>query len=364
MIAGRGRAARVAVLVAALALVSAACGGGGGATGPADPAAAADVFTATEDPLAPKPLPEKTTVTVGIGGQLEVYAQYMMAQAEGEFAKENIEVQTQDVPESDKLALLSQGRMDLGYNALTAGLLNLMSTGAQVRWAFPGAAYSPDSKQGYWFSREAFGPDGPQPAELRGKDILTPSGNSSISAYYLWEWVRRTDPSVQLSELTFTAMKPNEIALAMSNGAAQVAQVVSPGSAVLENDPCCVFVDTGYPSTAVIGWVGSEDFLTGKPEVAMAFFRALARTQQTYLQGDYHANPEVAPKLAEQMGIPAEQLATLPNLLFDPALDLGANNLAAQTYWRELGLLNYDADLTEADVYDTRYVDVLRGSAS
>ncbi|WFR72612.1 hypothetical protein P9209_01075 [Prescottella defluvii] len=95
------------------------------------------------DPLAPKPLAEETTVVVGIGKQLEVYAQFLMAEAEGEFAKENLKVEIQDVPESDKLALISQGRMDLGYNALTAGLLNLMSTGAGVKWAFPALGMRP-----------------------------------------------------------------------------------------------------------------------------------------------------------------------------------------------------------------------------
>ncbi|WFR72611.1 hypothetical protein P9209_01070 [Prescottella defluvii] len=169
---------------------------------------------------------------------------------------------------------------------------------------------------------------------------------------------------MKLSDLNFQVMKPNEIALAMSNGAAQVAQVVSPGSALLAQDPCCQFVDVGYPSSAVIGWVGSEDFLNGKPEAAMAFFRALARTQKEYLQGDYHANPEVGPKLASQMGVTSDRLAGLPNLLFDPNLNLGEGNLGAQSYWRELGLLNYSDNLTAEQVFDTRYVDVLRGSAS
>lgn len=343
-------------LVGVLALIATACGSADSGTGSA---AAPEVFQVSGDPLAPKPLAEKTTVTVGVGAQLEVYAQFMMARAAGEFAKENIEVKTEDVLESDKLALLAQGRLDLGYNAMTAGLLNLMSTGAKVRWAFPGSAYGAESKQGYWFSKQAFGPS-PQPAQLRGKDILTPSGNSSISAYYLWAWANKLDPSIKPADLNFKVMKPNDIALAMTNGAADVAQVVSPGSAVLANDPCCQFVDTGFPRTALVGWVGSDGFLNEKPEVAMAFFRAIARTQRNYLQGDYHANPQVAPKLAEQMGISLERFRELPNLLFDPQFDLATEHLKAQTYWRQLDLLNYPEDLTVDQVYDTRYVETLR----
>lgn len=351
------RALRVPVLLASLALVLAGCGSGGSTT--ADPAASAAVFEAGGDPLAPRPLAEPAEVVVGIGSQLEVYAQFMLAQGEGEFEAENLTVRTENVPEADKLALLAQGRMDLGFNAMTAGLLNLISTGAGVQWAFPGSAYGPESQQGYWFNRESFGPDGPQAGEMRGKTILTPSGNASISAFYLWQWVQANDPSVQLSDLDFQVLNPNEIAVAMSNGAADVAQVTSPGSMLLAADPCCQFVDTGFPTTPLIGWVGSEDFLQGRPDVAMAFFRAIARTQLTYLQGDYHANPEVAPVLAEQMGVPLEQLQALPLLRFDPSFDLATEHLDAQAYWRELGLLNYEEDLTVEDVYDTRYVEVL-----
>ncbi|OYD61466.1 ABC transporter substrate-binding protein [Rhodococcus sp. OK302] len=357
------RLLKLGVAATALALVLSGCGGTG------DPSAQTaqptpEAFAVTGDPLAPNPLPEKTTIVVGVGKQLEVYAQYMMALAEGEFAKENLVVETQDVLESDKLALLSQGRMDLGYNAMTAGLLNLMATGAGIKVAFPGAAYAPVSKQGYWFNKDAFGADGPQASELKGKTILTPSGNASISAYYLWQWAHKNDPSLQLSDLKFQVMKPNEIALAMSNGAADVAQVTSPGSAMLDKDPCCVFVDTDFPSYTLVGWVGSEKFLNEKPDVAMAFFRAIARTQRSYLQGDYHANPDVAAKLADQMGITTDRIKELPNLLFDSNFGLGEKNLEAQAYWRELGLLTYPTDMTADQVYDTRYVDVLGGSTS
>lgn len=350
----------IAVAVTALALVTAACGSGGGSSSGGS-SAAAEVFAPTGDPLAPNPLPQKEKVTIGIGKQLEVYAQFMLADAMGEFAKENLEVEAQDVPESDKMPLLAQGRMDLGYVAMTAGLLNSMGSDTGVKWAFPGAAYGPESYQGYWFNKAAF-PEGVSASEMRGKTILAPSGNASISAYYMWQWIQKGDPSVKFEDLNFQNMKPTEIAVAMSNGAADVAQVTSPGSALLQNDPCCEFVDTGFPRTALIGYVGSQDFLQDRPEVAMAFFRAIARTQREYLQPGYHQNADVAAKLAQQMGQPVDKLQALPELLFDPNFPIGAEHLAAQQYWRDLGLLRYPTNLTEEQVFDTRFVDTLTKS--
>ncbi|MDN5913569.1 MAG: ABC transporter substrate-binding protein [Pseudonocardia sp.] len=301
-------------------------------------------------------MPEKEKVVIGIGDQLEVYAQFMLAEAYGEFAKENLEIQAENIPESDKMPLLAQGRMDLGFVAMTAGLLNSMASDTGVKWAFPGSAYGPESQQGYWFNRTAF-PNGVSASEMKGKTVLTPSGSASISAYYLWQWIQKNDPSIQFGDVEFKMMKPTEIAIAMTNGAADVAQVTSPGSALLATDPCCEFVDTGFPRTALIGYVGSKDFLEERPAVAMAFFRAVARTQRQYLQGDYHANPEVAQKLAQQMGITTEKLQSLPTLLFDPNFPLGTEHLAAQQYWRDLGLLNYPTNLTTEPGYDPGSVD-------
>ncbi|MEU7817796.1 ABC transporter substrate-binding protein [Pseudonocardia sp. NPDC049154] len=357
---GRRLRTLVAVAVTSVALVTAACGSGASSSGGGSEASA-EVFAPTGDPLAPRPLPQKEKVVIGIGNQLEVYAQFMMATAEGEFEKENLEIQTEDLPDTEKMPLLAQGRLDLGFAAMTAGLLNSMGSDTGVKWAFPGSAYGPESMQGYWFNKASF-PNGVTPSALKGKTILTPSGNASISAYYLWQWVHAGDPSIQLSDLNFKIMKPTEIAVAMTNGAADVAQVTSPGSALLENDPCCEFVDTQFPRTALIGYVGSKDFLQDRPEVAMAFFRAIARSQRDYLQGDYHNNPEVAPKLAQQMGITTEKLQSLRPLLFDPTFPLGTEHLAAQQYWRDLGLLNYPTNLTEEQVYDTRYVETLTKS--
>ncbi|WP_181780453.1 ABC transporter substrate-binding protein [Pseudonocardia pini] len=356
----RGLRTGIALAVAGLALVTAACGSGGGAS-TGGTSAATEVFAPTGDPLAPKPLAQKETVTVGIGKQLEVYAQFMLADAEGEFAKENLEVVAQDIPETDKMPLLAQGRLDLGFVAMTAGLLNSMGSDTGVKWAFPGSAYGPESFQGYWFSKAAF-PNGVKASEMRGKTILTPSGNASISAYYLWQWIQKNDPTVKFEDLKFQVMKPTEIAVAMSNGAADVAQVTSPGSSLLQNDPCCEFVDTGFPRTALIGYVGSKDFLDDRPEVAMAFFRAIARTQREYLQPGYHQNADVAAKLAQQMGQPVEKVQALPELLFDPAFPIGVEHLAAQQYWRDLGLLKYPTNLTEQQVFDTRFVDTLTRS--
>lgn len=345
----------------AIALLLAACGGSGEGREASDAQANADAFNVTGDPLAPRPLKEKQTVVVGIGEGLEVYSQFLLAKKLGEFEKENIEVKAENVLEPDKLAMLSQGRMDVAYNAMTAGVLNLMQTAGGVKFAFPGAAYDAASKQGFWYNKEAFGGKEPEPKDLVGKKILTPSGNASISAFYLWKWVNDNDPSVKLSDLKFEAVPPNDIAVAMSNGSAAVAQVVAPGSTLLGADACCEFIDVGYPSYPVIGWIGSDAFLNERSDVAMAFFRAMARTQKQHLQGDYHADAETAPVLAEQLGQKPADLARHPALLFSTELPLGEQTLEAQTYWRELGLLNYEENLGMDKAYDERYVDVLRG---
>ena len=360
----RRRAWTAAVGGAAIALLLTGCGSSGDSSGGSSVKANAEAFEVSGDPLTPRPLEEKQTVVVGVGEGLEVYSQFLLAKTLGEFEKENIDVKIENVLEPDKLAMLSQGRMDVAYNAMTAGVLNLMSTAGGIKFAFPGAAYDAASEQGFWYNKDSFGGEEPEPKDLVGKKILTPSGNASISAFYLWKWVNDNDPSIKLSDLKFEAVPPNDIAVAMSNGSADVAQVVAPGSTLLGADPCCEFIDVGYPSYPVIGWIGSDKFLNERSDVAMAFFRAMARTQKEYLQGDYHADAKTAPVLAEELAQEPADLAEQPALLFPTELPLGEETLDAQSYWRELGLLNYEEDVAKDKAYDSRYVDVLRGSGA
>ena len=61
--------------------------------------------------------------------------------------------------------------------------------------------------------------------------------------------------------------------------------------------------------------------LTSRPMVARAIVRALLRTERTYLQGDYHANAQVAAAIAQALGVPVSAVASPlnPSEVFDPS---------------------------------------------
>src|ERR1700704_7013817 len=77
------------------------------------PTSAGHVPQMGPDTPAPRPLAQKTTVTLAVPGQAAGYMPLVAGKELGEFAKENIDLNITVLPVPDATVLLSQGKIDM-----------------------------------------------------------------------------------------------------------------------------------------------------------------------------------------------------------------------------------------------------------
>jgi NitT/TauT family transport system substrate-binding protein len=75
----------------------------------------------------------------------------------------------------------------------------------------------------------------------------------------------------------------------------------------------------------------STDFIKNQADVARALLRAIMRSQRSYLQGDYHVDPNVLPALAKQTGVPEDSITSAPSLVFTKDLQPSQSTIKAET---------------------------------
>ena len=108
--------------------------------------------------------------------------------------------------------------------------------------------------------------------------------------------------------------------------------MASPFSQSPEVATCCTKILGNVPTLGK--YIFGTRFLNDEPETAEAIVRALMRTNRTYLQGDYHDDPEVMTILSEALGAPEESIASVSEYVLDPELGIDLDFVTeAQKIW-------------------------------
>jgi hypothetical protein len=106
------------------------------------------------------------------------------------------------------------------------------------------------------------------------------------------------------------------------------------------------------PTTEPIdGTMLAGRLLGAERDVGLAYARAVIRTINTYMSGDYHDDAEVMGALAEATGTGAEELAGTPSLLFDWEIRSGTTG-RLQDAVIEIGAEGYERPLPERKLVD------------
>ncbi|NKQ58071.1 ABC transporter substrate-binding protein [Amycolatopsis sp. K13G38] len=273
-------------------------------------------LSGTPDTPAAKPLAQHASLKVGIPSKLELEAPALLAQTYGEFAKENLDVTfvTDTVP--NLLTLLGQNKIDLVYAGAQALVFNALRHGVPIRWVSGVASSSPDSGV-YMSTKYGTSASDFNPALLKGKNIgVNPGGLAAPSEYGLYDLITKGDLSP--SDVRMTPFSDiAAMAQALNNGSLDGATLGAPFTASLK--PGVAFqAQAGYPaSMQIAGYFATTELLGAHRDAGVAFFRALERTVNTYLSGDYHQNTEVMTKMAQQLGTTVETLRVAASVPFD-----------------------------------------------
>lgn len=357
-------------LCLALALTAVACGSGDddsddpGAGSGGGQAEAAGTGGATEGPdtPAPRPLDDETPVTILPVVAAESFAPVYLADHFGEFERENLDVTIQELSSNDTFVALVRGDAQLTVGGLNAAFFNLVDGGTDVRWLANVHQQSEESGEGLWVRRDVLGEDGEMTAEeLEGMQIaLGTSGIVSTSALPVDEWLEENGSDI--SEVEVQSVGGNDIIVALEQGSTDAGYVLSPAWKTIEESGCCELV-TPRPPLAASTYTMTSEFMEDDRETARAMMRALVRTVRTYLQGDYHSDPEVLAALSETLDVPEDVITATPSLVFDPDMGFDTEQVdEIQEVWLDAEVLEYSEPIPADEVVDTSVVDeVLAG---
>jgi NitT/TauT family transport system substrate-binding protein len=363
--APRRRFLKVLAALAVFGLIAAACGDddGGGTTAPAATTPAAPTSAGAEtkvDPLAPHPLAKRTELKVVTNIMSTFMAPVLLAAELGEFEKENISVGNVDlVPATDGLALLAQGRIDIQYSGPDARSFNAVAQGINVKWTIGNFAENDAAPAGLYARRAIFSnPANPNPAELKGKSIGTPSGPGGIAAYSINELLKTK--GLDYGSMNAKMLSAGDINVALKNNALDAGWLLSNSWIDASKDPNLVFLGGPHPYQPLGGAFFGPNILEKNREAGLAFLRAIARVVRDHLGGEWSKKPDIVAKIAKGTGQPESAVLTGPPMKFtlkpNPTIIAGA-----QDFFRGLNLLEYKETLPTERFVDMSFSDEVLG---
>ena len=312
---------------------------------------------------APDPLVERATIVLANVYQSEYVAPLILAQELGEFDRENLDVEIVPVGMEDALPQLANGQIDAVNGAPNAGWFNAHEQGIDTQWVlgnfFPrDAGDLAQAQTGLWARASVFSdPANPDLAELEGRNVASAVGLASAISYPMAEAFEANgaDPTA----MEYVQVASADMILALENGAVDAAWVLDPYWTQLEGSDEFILVATQTPGEPLGGIFFGERLLTTDRDVGVAFLRALIRTVNTYLSGDYHDDEEVMATISEITGIPVDQIASTPALQFDWEIRNGTTDRVQQAF-AGYGVLDIAEPLPEDAVVDrSLYLDAV-----
>lgn len=315
---------------------------------------------------APKPLPQRTTVTVSSSFRLEFIAPLLVGDALGEFEKENIDVEIVPLRFSDAIPQLANGQVDVAVGGIEGAFFNAVNQGLPVKMVL-GNYFPPDAgdrtidQTGMWCRSDIFKKaDKPKPSELRGKRLGSAVGNASTAMYYVQAFLGK---KVKVSEMQVQTIPSTDMVQAMRNNALDCAILLDPLWLGVADDPAFTLVATQTPGEPLGGYFFGKSLLQDKRDVGLAFVRAMIRTINTYLTGDYHQDAKVMDALSKAINQPVANIQRTPPLQFDWEIREGSGE-RIQEVFMDLGVLTYPKVIKDKKLFDRSFYLEAVGAAS
>jgi NitT/TauT family transport system substrate-binding protein len=329
-------------------------------TVPDDMAANRTVARCAAGSPAAVPLPgPPTTLRVGIRGATEDLAPLLLADRLGELEAENLAVELVTYEDAGSLfAALDAGEVDAVAGDLDAPFFDLVSEHDLAGTAGPrlimgGAiAARPNDlstpQPGFWVRPGALEePD--KWADLEDQRVAVEDSIGDVVAQPITALLRQDD--ISLNEVRLSVVGGQEAAEGLAAGDLAAAWLSEPYWREVADDEQIELAATLPAAESLGGIVAGPALAVDDREVAVAFSRALIRTVNTYLAGDYQDDDEVMDALADATGQTVEELRATPAWVFDWELRAGTTS-RIQTPLINYGAVVYEAELPESDMVD------------
>lgn len=305
--------------------------------------------------LEPQPLATPVTLKVSIASPNETYSAVRLANLLGEFEKENITLEIVAIPSTESMPALASGLIDVAAFGITAPFFNAVAGGADIRMVMVGSESSAASGV---YVRSDLAEQGA--AGLKGKTLGLSLGWGQTSAVPLEEYLKSADLTIDDVEIATIPLE--ELAGSLDTGVIDLSILAPPASLLFEKNGNAKRVAGFENGERTAGYAFGPRLLKDEPEIGQAFIRALMRTINTYLTGDYKANAETRALLAEANAVTEDDLVLTESVSFSifsqSDIENGAFDIytRAQDLWSRADLLSYENLLEPNDYTDWSFV--------
>ena len=344
----------LAVLATTMVAAAAACGG-------TEPETGAGELTVDDTGK----LSETVKVTITIPNKSTSTVPWLMESTFGEFKKRNIDLEVRVLKSSDAMVLLAKGEIDGIHTGLSAGLLNAITGGAEIRAVMP-SGYEPDDGQSGWYvSTKALNGRTFEPSMMKGQAFASGQGASGTVVLGLAGLLETA--GLTLADVNVKTLASPDIATALENGAIFGGSVVPPFNAALEEKKAAIRIAPNSPADHPSGVIlFGPSLLTDKPAVGKAVVSALLATFG-HMQHDYVNDPTTGPLIAKALDQSWDTVkAGGPGKILKLKPEFPANYIVTyEQVWRQVdGTLNYSGSIDPAKVLDTTILDWATARAS
>lgn len=306
--------------------------------------------------LDPQPLENPVTLKVSVSGTSELWSAVRLADSTGEFAKENISLEYVTLPSTESVPALVSGSVDVVALGVTIPFFNAIAGGAGIKITFLGPDLSPDA--GFYVQSDLADQG---PAALKGKKVGLSQGWGQIGAVPIRDYLATA--GLTLSDVEIVTVPLEDLAVSLDSGVIDATWLQPPSTNIfIENGKAKRVI--GNPNNEAGGaYAFGTRLLSEEPEIGQAFIRAMMRTVNTYLLGDYKANAETVDLLATALGLTADEIKKTKSTNFAVYTENQIQTertllyTQAQELWLELGgLLTFESPLPADDYIDWSFV--------
>jgi NitT/TauT family transport system substrate-binding protein len=273
-------------------------------------------------------LAQPTTLNLSTTFLGEAIAPVLLAQQMGEFAKENLTVKITVAQNPTALPLLASGALDVHFTDFGLTYQSAVNQGLDLKAVLGGAWTSTAGntsvpQTGIWCRRSAFkDPNSPKIADLNGQTMAALTVPPTTGPLYAFQQLAAKG-GLKLNSLHWVVVPAASQQVALDTKAIACAPMGAPFYVPLISQPDKYVMIGTFPNIPTTGYLFGPNLLKKNRGVGEAFVRAMIRTINTYLQGDYHKNATVVQALATALSVTPAVITASPAQTFDYQIPLG-----------------------------------------
>jgi NitT/TauT family transport system substrate-binding protein len=306
--------------------------------------------------LPPMDPPEKVKVAYV---PIMKFATMYVAADRGLFEKYGLDVEIERVKSgTEAIAFLTNNSVDVGGIAIVTSLWNGWSEGLPLRIIAPGALEPYENSPTKVVARKELVDSGKVKtmADLKGLKVALAGGPGSGGEYLLSKALERGNLTIR--DVETVKMGNADMPAAFENGSIDAALLGSPyADQVIDAGHGVAIATDLTPGLMTVAFVGSENFVTNRKDVAQRFVLALTEASRM-MQGDDYLSDENIAAYLKYVNSTEEAIRKGRRVVYDPNMKIPVEGLAdVERTHRENGRTEYTDPIDLHSVVDSSFVE-------